>query len=281
MIRMMNGHAGRVNREGDLRRALRDGSEFVLHYQPIVSVPSGALAGLEVLVRWQHPVEGLLGPNEFIPLAEDTGLIVPLTYVILERACREVRAWLERLPRPSPSIQLHVNVPPQQLAVPGLVERVRDVVQRLPPSVRLSFEITERALVEDSSRVLETTKRLRALGVGFAVDDFGVGHSSLAYLQRLPVDSLKIDRSFIDGMVHVHASRVIVRAVLQLSRSLGVEAIAEGVERADQWHELADADCDFAQGFLIARPSPLADLVAHGMLHSAVPVAAVSNSCRS
>jgi diguanylate cyclase (GGDEF)-like protein/PAS domain S-box-containing protein len=248
----------RLETEHGLRLAIERG-ELVLHYQPEVSLPRGQIIAAEALVRWNHPTRGLLPPSEFIPLAEETGVIVPLGAWVLRTACAEAAGWARALaPGTAPSIA--VNVSARQLADPTLVETVVEALADSGlPAESLCIEITESALMEDASVAVRVLTELRAIGVVIAVDDFGTGYSSLAYLQRFPVSVLKIDRSFVDRVDGGVEESAIVAAVVRLAHTLGHVSIAEGVERPEQLAALQRLECDRAQGFYFARPMAAAD----------------------
>ena len=253
----------RLALERDLRLAL-DRDEFVLHYQPLVAVPDGRIVGVEALVRWQHPVHGLLGPGAFIPLAEETGLIVPLGRWVLGKACRQARAWHD-VGTGAPPLTISVNVAAGQLRSSVLLVDVACALTAtgLPPGY-LQLEITESAAMADAAATVVVLQELKNLGVRLALDDFGTGYSSLAYLKRFPVDALKIDRVFVDGLGEVAAhgaeNEAIVEVVLGVARALGLEVTAEGVETAAQLARLRALGCAMAQGYLFARPQPAAGL---------------------
>jgi diguanylate cyclase (GGDEF)-like protein/PAS domain S-box-containing protein len=245
----------RLELEAGLRGALAN-DELRLRYQPAVELGSGRVVGVEALLRWEHPELGLLEPDSFIPLAEQTGLIVPLGEWVLAEACRQLSEWgLEAL-------TVAVNVSPRQLASPGLVEAVTSALEEadLLPS-RLCLEITESAVIADPEVAVAKLHRLKGLGVRLAVDDFGIGYSSLASLRELlPVDALKIDRLFVSGLDTNADDRAIVESVIRLARSLDLDAVAEGVETADQAQLLTSLGCSHAQGFYYARPLVAAEL---------------------
>ena len=238
--------------ESDLRRAI-ERQEFQLHYQPIVTLSDQQLCGFEALVRWQHPVRGLVPPNGFIPIAEETGLIVPIGLWVLREACRQMRAWDSEFPECA-NLMINVNLSARQCLHPTLVADVARVLAEtgLEPQ-RLKLEITESLVLEGSDEVIGILKALRGLGVQLGLDDFGMGYSALSYLQQLPVQTLKIDRSFVSGIEN--ASNVeIVRAILSLASGLSMNVTAEGVETADQAARLKDLSCEFAQGYFFDRP---------------------------
>lgn len=234
--------------------------EFVLHYQPVVDVVTGATVGFEALVRWQHPIGGLLGPGEFIPLAESSGLMVPLGRWILRRALHQLARWQARLPDWL-RLQMHVNVSPLQLTDPGFVSDVADGLQAtgLQPQ-QLVLEITEGVLVGPLAAVHDTLSYLRELGVLVGLDDFGTGYSSLGRLHDLAIQYLKIDRSFLLGMGS--RAQAIVAAMVNLGASLGLTVVAEGVETEMQRLWLQRLGCPLAQGYLFARPLPATQVLA-------------------
>ncbi|MEA2411086.1 MAG: hypothetical protein QOC77_1647, partial [Thermoleophilaceae bacterium] len=239
--------------EGELRRAI-DNGELHNVYQPIVSPRSGEIVGFEALVRWHHPERGVISPADFIPVAEQSGLIVPLGRTVLEQACTEAAGWNhDRGDRPP--LRVAVNFSPRQLSHPRALETVVGALDRagLEPSL-LCVEITESALVEDAASTLATLTHLKELGVTLALDDFGTGYSSLTYVRRFPIDTLKIDRSFIDGIVGSSEDEAIVTAVLSMGRALGVHVVAEGVETEEQADRLRVLGCKLAQGYLFSRP---------------------------
>jgi diguanylate cyclase (GGDEF)-like protein/PAS domain S-box-containing protein len=239
--------------EGELRRAIENG-ELRNVYQPIVSPRSGTIVGFEALVRWHHPERGVISPADFIPIAEQSGLIVPLGRTVLEYACREAVEW-NRDRGDRPPLRVAVNFSPRQLSHPKAIDTVLATLDAagLEPSL-LCVEITESALVEDAASTLSTLNRLKELGVTLALDDFGTGYSSLTYVRRFPIDTLKIDRSFIDGIVGSSEDEAIVTAVLSMGRALGVNVVAEGVETEEQADRLRVLGCKLAQGYLFSRP---------------------------
>jgi len=243
----------RMRMEADLRRAIDEG-QLALHYQPQVDARSGQLLGLEALLRWHHPEQGLVAPGAFVPLAEETGLIVPIGAWVVGEACRQLAAWRAQ---GHGALSLSVNVSARQLRDDGLLETTRQAIARHGvPAERLDFELTESMVMEDAERNLQRMHALRQLGIGLSIDDFGTGYSSLAYLNRLPIDKLKIDRSFVTGMLAHPTDRAITMAIIGLGHTLGIQVVAEGVESADQVALLRAAGCDVLQGYLLARPMP-------------------------
>ena len=243
----------RLTLEADLRRAFANG-EFVLHYQPIVSLASHEVVGFEALVRWQRPDGVLVYPGDFIPVVEDTGLIVALGFWILREACVTARAWQEAYPRETP-LTVSVNISPRQFAEPDLVPQVRRIVEETgidPHTLRL--EITESITIGDADREVSMLSQLKALGIRLSIDDFGTGYSSLSYLHRLPLDVLKIDRSFVSAMDKSAESFQIVNAIMNLARNLGMDVVAEGTEVEGQIARLRSMGCDFGQGYYFSRP---------------------------
>ena len=254
--------------EHDLKRAL-EREEFRLHYQPLVALGSGQLRGFEALVRWQHPERGLLPPSEFIPLAEETGLIVPLGWWVLEAACRQLRAWQEASPA-CEGLGVSVNLSAKQFAQPDLSERVGRVLQATGlAGHHLQLEITESAVMEHAGAATAVLAQLRALDVQLAVDDFGTGYSSLSYLKRFPLDTLKIDKAFVRGLGKDPDDTAIVQAIVSLAHTLGLQVTAEGVETTKQVRRLQALGCTLAQGYLFARP--LAPAVAWALVCQGPP----------
>jgi EAL domain-containing protein (putative c-di-GMP-specific phosphodiesterase class I) len=255
----MRAHAiGRVDIEMALRRAIVDG-ELRLHYQPIVELADGHVVGHEALVRWQHPTRGLLGPAEFITIAEESGLIVPLGAWVLREACAQAKRFQLLDPRWS-RLSMSVNLSGGQLGQADLVELIASSLRDSDlKSELLQLEMTESVLMDDAATTIKILETLKGLGVHLGVDDFGTGFSSLAYLRRFPVDTLKIDRSFVDGLGHDPEDSAIVAAVVSLADTLGLTTIAEGVETTLQRDCLVGLGCSRAQGYLFARPVPASD----------------------
>jgi diguanylate cyclase len=243
----------RLDLRTDLQIALERG-QFRIHYQPITRLQSRDIASVEALVRWEHPTRGLVMPDRFIPLAEQTGQIVPIGRWVLRESCLQLMRWRRDFPEKAPE-GLSVNLSVRQLYDPGLLEHVADALResQLEPSA-LTLEITESMLIDDTDRGTRVLERLKALKVKVAIDDFGTGYSSLSYLRRFPVDSIKIDRSFVQEMATSSTSEALVRAIIDLSHSLNLVTIAEGIETNKQEEILARLGCDFCQGYLIARP---------------------------
>jgi diguanylate cyclase (GGDEF)-like protein len=240
---------------GELRDGLERG-ELVLHFQPKCEARRGELTGAEVLVRWQHPVRGLLMPDDFIPIAENTGLITDLTLQVLDRAVQQACTWLAE-GRP---LGVAVNVSARHLTDLDLPVRVKEVLDRHGlPAALLTLEVTESTIMADPSRAVHVLDLLRELGVRIAVDDYGTGYSSLAYLKRLRVDELKIDKSFILSMLDDDSDEVIVRSTVELGHNLGLQIVAEGVEDLAIWQRLLPLGCDVVQGFHLSRPLPAAE----------------------
>jgi diguanylate cyclase len=245
----------RLRIESDLRAALRDG-QLVLHYQPIVDLATGAVVAAEALVRWQHPERGMVPPGEFIDAAESTGLIVPLGGWVLEAAARQLAAWRAQ---GFMDLRVAVNVSARQLRGGRLLQQYRDAIAAAGAVCTpgcLEVELTEHTLVEDVDDNLRLLGELRAMGVRIAIDDFGTGLSSLAYLKRLPIDKLKIDRSFVAGLPDERGDRAIVAAALSMARALDLRVVAEGVETTAQRDALREMGCDLAQGWLYGRAVP-------------------------
>jgi EAL domain-containing protein (putative c-di-GMP-specific phosphodiesterase class I) len=244
----------RMATENALHRAL-DRHELRLHYQPEIDVATGRIVGVEALLRWEHPQRGLLGPDEFIRVTEETGLIVPIGRWVLDQAGRQLQRWQAEHPRVADDLFVSVNLSARQLGRRALVDEVADVLATtgLEPE-RLHLEITESVLMDDVERSSDQLHQLHELGVRLLVDDFGTGYSSLSYLSRFPVDLLKVDKTFVRGLGLDPGDTAIVRAVITLAHNLGLRAVGEGVERPEHLRALRDLGCDLAQGFHIARP---------------------------
>ena len=247
--------------EHDLRRAI-ERAELRLYYQPLVDLRSGAIVGLEALLRWQHPERGIVPPLSFIPLAEETGLILPIGRWVLRTACDQVRGWQRRHPSAGP-LFVSVNLSAREFARADLVQDVAAILDAtgLDPAT-LELEITESVVMDQSEASVERLRGLRALGVRLVLDDFGTGYSSLSYLRRLPLDTIKIDQSFVAGLGSDDANLPIVQAIIGLAHGLGIDVVAEGIETAEQLAWLRQLGCDRGQGYLYARPLPAAELEA-------------------
>jgi EAL domain-containing protein (putative c-di-GMP-specific phosphodiesterase class I) len=243
----------RMELEQDLRLAL-DRGELWVAYQPIVALASGSMIELEALVRWQHPVRGLIPPSTFIPLAEETGLIIPIGGWVLAQACRQTRRWQESTPAAA-GLVVSVNLSPRQFQQPGLVDDVARILREtgLAPE-HLKLEVTETAMMHDTEAAVGILRELKELGIHLAIDDFGTGYSSLAYLKSLPLDVLKIDRSFVDGLGRESEDTAIVETIVALARTLNLTITAEGIETAEQARQLRDIRCERGQGYYFARP---------------------------
>ncbi len=244
----------RLDIENALRRAL-DRRELRVFFQPLVDLTSGRISGVEALLRWEHPERGLLYPGDFITVAEETGLIVPIGSWVLDQSCRQIQRWQASIPELEPLV-LAVNLSGRQLGHHRLVDDVASVLADtgIDPSM-VELEITESVLMDDVEMSEETLGRLKTLGVKLVVDDFGTGYSSLSYLRRFPVDVLKVDQSFVDGLGSDSGDSAIVTAVVTLAHTLGLRAVAEGVETREQLSELRRLGCDTAQGFYFAKPA--------------------------
>ena len=247
----------RAEVESDLREALRLG-QFLLHYQPQFCLQTGRLKGVEALIRWKQPDRGMVLPGDFIDIAEETDLIHQIGDWVLVEASRQARKWLNV----GYSIKVAVNISARQF-VDTLPDRVEQIQQNFKlPATMLELELTETALMANAEQNAVTLQRFRHLGVGLAIDDFGTGYSSLAYLKRLPVDELKIDKSFVMGMESGEDDAMIVRSTIDLAHNLGLTVVAEGVETAAILERLRALACDEAQGYHIARPLPVDDFLA-------------------
>jgi len=251
----MSGRAkARLTLEADLRRSV-ERDELRVYYQPQVDLASGLIVGLEALVRWQHPQRGLISPIEFIPLAEESGFVVQLGDWVLRSACRQIKRWSDAGLAPR---QVAVNVSAIQLSRGRLVESVREALQETGIAAhQLELEITESSVMLDREKSLQSLADLKALGVQLSIDDFGTGYSSMAYLQQLEVHKLKVDMAFVRDMTTNAGNASIVKAVIALGHSLGLEVIAEGVETLDQARQLRLLECDVIQGYLISQPLPV------------------------
>ena len=243
----------RLELETDLRKALEN-QEFVVHYQPILEMKNDKIIGFEALVRWQHPTKGLIPPAEFIPTAEETGLIVPLGYWVLDEACRQLHAWHSQYPM-DPPLTMNVNLSTRQCAQPDLLKKIATILKKNELEPRfLKLELTESLIIDESGSTIAMLSDLQDMGIQVQIDDFGTGYSSLSYLHTLPVDTLKIDRSFISRLGINSNNTEIVQTILALAHNLGMKVVAEGVETDQQLSSLKNMNCEFVQGFLFAKP---------------------------
>jgi diguanylate cyclase (GGDEF)-like protein len=239
--------------ENDLQRAI-ERQQFFLVYQPIVDLRTNCLRGFEALVRWQHAERGLISPAEFIPIAEETGLIVPLGWWVLRQACEQMRQWQIRYPL-CPPLTISVNISPRQFCQADVVQQVQTILREthLTPSC-LKLEITESALMDSAHRAIELMQQLKKLKVMLVMDDFGTGYSSLSHLHLFPIDTLKIDSSFVHKVDTDLEKVEIIRSVISLAWNLGMDTVAEGIETKQQMYQLRLLNCDLAQGYLFAKP---------------------------
>jgi EAL domain-containing protein (putative c-di-GMP-specific phosphodiesterase class I) len=241
---------------GALRQAIIDG-ELILYFQPKADLATGRIVGVEALARWQHPELGLVGPVEFVPIAEQTGLIGPLTSHVLDEALRQVRTWGDE----GLDLSVAVNLSARSFLDAQLAAEIPPLLEKWGVKAeQLELEITESMLMIDPARAKATLDRLASIGLSLSVDDFGTGYSSLANLKRLPVHGIKIDKSFVMDMAHDPSDAAIVRSTIDLAHNLGLKVVAEGVENQESWRRLREQGCDLAQGFHVARPLPGAEL---------------------
>nr|MBA3242331.1 bifunctional diguanylate cyclase/phosphodiesterase [Acidobacteriota bacterium] len=249
-------HARAINllqMETDMRRAL-ERNEFMLHYQPIVALEDFRLRGFEALVRWQHPERGFISPMDFIPVAEETGMIIPLGEWVMREACQQMQRWQKIFPA-DPPLFISINLSSKQFSQNDLIKAVADILSEsgiAPHTVKL--EITESVVMENIETATEMLQDLRALGVQLSIDDFGTGYSSLSYLHRFPIDTLKIDRSFVTRMTENNENMEIVRTIVVLAQNLGMDVVAEGVETNEQLVLLQKLHCENGQGYFFSKP---------------------------
>ncbi len=249
----------RLQLETDLRFAI-ERNEFELFYQPIIGLETASLEGFEALVRWNHPQRGLVPPNEFIPISESTGLIIPMTVQILHSACSQVVKWQEASKAAKP-LSVAVNLSGKHFGHPALVEQIKTVIAETgidPASLKL--ELTESAVMENAETAILMLKQIKETGVQISIDDFGTGYSSLSYLHRFPIDLLKVDRSFVSAMEENSENGEIVRTVIALAKALNLKVVAEGIESIHQFHQLRILGCEYGQGYLFSKPLPVADI---------------------
>jgi diguanylate cyclase (GGDEF)-like protein len=255
---MQTAIADRHALEVDLKRALAH-NELYLVYQPTFRLDDRKVGGVEALLRWRHPTRGLISPDRFIPIAEDSGLILEIGRWVASEACRQAASWRER----GLGLTMSVNVSGKQIDEPDFVDEISEILDDtgLDPAA-LTLEITETSLMRDPHQAAARLQALKQLGVRIAIDDFGTGYSSLAYLREFPVDSLKIDRAFVSGLDNTQDASAFVTTLIQLGRQLNIQTLGEGIEDEDQLRRLLDAQCDYGQGFLLARPLPAEQLEA-------------------
>jgi EAL domain-containing protein (putative c-di-GMP-specific phosphodiesterase class I) len=255
--------AERAAMERDLRGAL-DRREFAVHYQPIIDLASGDVVEVEALVRWRHPVRGAVPPDRFIPVAEETGLIVPLGRWVIREACRQLAAWRDD-GQTIDNFCVSVNLSSREFQQTDLVDYVRKILAEYAlRGDHLEIEITESTAMENADAVVSRLEQLKASGISLSIDDFGAGYSSLGYLHRFPIDKLKIDRSFVARLLESgdNDGTPIVKAILALAEHIGIEVVAEGIERAEQRDLLRTLKCQLGQGYLFSRPTDAASAVA-------------------
>ncbi|MFZ3371478.1 MAG: EAL domain-containing protein, partial [Desulfitobacteriaceae bacterium] len=243
----------RLSLENSMRKAL-EREEFIVHYQPQVNLTNGKIVGVEALVRWNHPLKSLIPPSQFIPIAEETGLIIPLGEWVLYVACTQILTWQKQ---GRPPIRLAVNLSARQFCQPNLVSTIAHILDKtgLDPHF-LDLEITESIAMQDVEFTIQILNAFKVMGITLSIDDFGTGFSSLYYLKRFPIDTLKIDRSFIADIDTVPDGGQIVNAIIVLAQNLHLKVIAEGVETTEQYAFLKEKNCDEMQGFLFSKPVP-------------------------
>ncbi|MBV9865687.1 MAG: EAL domain-containing protein [Abitibacteriaceae bacterium] len=247
----------RLQIENELHRAIEQ-QEFVLCYQPIVSLATGKITGFEALVRWQHPQRGLLSPLEFVPVAEETGRIVAIDQWVLRTACHQMRRWHDAIAQDKTPLTISINLSSRHFSTPNLVEQVQEILTETGlPSTALKLEITESAIMDNAESAILTLRKLSELGIQLGMDDFGTGYSSLSYLHRFAFDVLKVDRSFISHMTTAERNLEIVQAIVSLANSLRIDVVAEGVETADQLAHLRNLRCEYGQGYFFSKPLDL------------------------
>ena len=252
----------RLTLEADLRSAISR-NELVIHYQPVVDLSTDKLFGFEALVRWQHPMNGLISPDEFIPIAEEVGLIISLDDWVLNQACQQMVLWQRQFPHLS-TLKIGVNLSAQDLCKSHLIERLNRVLASTGlKEDSLVLEITESMLIDDIDRTTALLGQLASRNIRISIDDFGTGYSSLNYLNRLPVHSLKVDRSFVSQMQEGNRNYQVVKTILSLSRQLGLTAVAEGIETTYQMQQLQSLGCQLGQGYFFAKPLTAADTEAY------------------
>ena len=241
--------------EADLRYAI-ERQELLTYYQPFISLETGNIAGFEALIRWQHPEHGLVSPGKFIPVAEDTDLIIPIGQWILQEACQQMQRWHTKFALQSPLI-ISVNLSGRQFTQPDLVHHIEQTLNETGlPGEFLKLELTESILMDDVSSVIDTLNQMKGLNLKISIDDFGTGYSSLSYLHRFPIDTLKVDRSFVMNIDDLGEDHAIVETIITLGHHLGMDVIAEGIETAGQAQKLTALSCEYGQGYFFAKPLP-------------------------
>jgi len=250
----MRSHAfSRLQLEQEMRTALENG-DFQLYYQPILAMKTDRLVSFEALIRWAHPARGLLLPGEFLPIAEESGLILPIEKWVLNEACAQIKKWHARYPSLQ-DVSVNVNISNRQFAQPNFVDGVVNALRTHDLKAEaLKLEITENVLISNYTAANEVFTKLRNLGVQLEIDDFGSGYSALGYLQHFPISAIKIDKSFVDEIGKSRRGVELIRAIVSMARELGMEAIAEGIETGEQLNELKSLSCGFGQGFLLSKP---------------------------
>src|SRR5204863_5267318 len=229
--------------------------EFELYYQPIVSLDNLSLAGFEALIRWNHPHKGIMSPGEFIPVSESTDLIVPLNLMVLENSCRQVGEWTSH--PENAGLFVSVNLSGKHFDQPNLVDQIQEILDNTGfDARRLKLEITETAVMENADAAISMLRSIKQLGIQISIDDFGTGYSSLSYLHRFPIDTLKIDRSFVNAIERGTENSEIVRTIVYLAKALNLNVVAEGIENIRQFHQLNLLGCEYGQGYLFSRPLP-------------------------
>ncbi|GFE67678.1 bifunctional diguanylate cyclase/phosphodiesterase [Chroococcus sp. FPU101] len=243
----------RLNLENDLRKAIFN-QEFVLYYQPIIALNTLNLLGFEALIRWNHPTKGLIPPDQFIPIAEESGLIISLGHWVLEEACQQLARWQQKYLL-AKKIKMSINLSVQQLQDPQLFEKLQQVIKKASIEGKsLVLEITESMLVENIKKTCDLLTQIQSQGISISIDDFGTGYSSLSYLHRLPVNALKIDRSFVSQIQREGETYTIVETIITLSNLLKLDVVAEGIETLQQLTWLRNHQCNFGQGFFFSKP---------------------------
>ena len=245
----------RFELEAELRRAVEQ-EEFVLHYQPIVSLGDESIVGFEALLRWRHPHKGIQRPSAFLPLAEETDLIVPIDGWVLQEVCRQAKRWERDYPSAS-LVTMNVNLSSRQLKGGGLARTIEETLRRVAPKVHtLALDITEGFLLKASEDEARTLDALKKMGIRLDLDDFGTGYSSLSYLKSFPVDGVKLDKAFVEGIAEGTTGMALVQKIIELCHTLGLEVVAEGIETPEQATMLNDMGCDLGQGYYFGRPLP-------------------------